>query len=70
VPQQVFPLLQVAGGGRHGDQFAVGATRDRLAVHITDVTTEQRAALAADWSCHCQLPMSKVILIGRWCCST
>ena len=29
-----------------------------------------RAALAADWSCHCQLPMSKVILIGRSYCST
>src|SRR5689334_5877485 len=37
VLQQLFPLLQVAGGRRDGDQLVVSATRYRFAVHIADV---------------------------------
>ena len=41
VPQQLFPQMQVADGGRHGDQFAVGAPGHGFAVHVADMPSEQ-----------------------------
>ncbi|MNF99022.1 hypothetical protein D3C84_819060 [compost metagenome] len=41
VPQQLFPLMQVAGGRWNRDQFAVDAARHRFAVHVADMPTEQ-----------------------------
>src|SRR3989344_5373672 len=58
VPQQVFPLLQVAGGGRYGDQLAVGATGHRFAVHIVHMAPEQ--SRSARWRLVLPVPIADI----------